>query len=81
MHLHNFNNPFFQSKIIGRHCTTLVILIMAPFYCITSMGSFVFPVEINLDLELGNILYPYQGFLLGVTVVYFFLFNVLVFGI
>jgi hypothetical protein len=45
------------------------------------MGSFVFPVEINLDLELGNILYPYQRFLLGITVVYIFLFNVLVFGI
>lgn len=38
MHLNNFNNPFFQSKII-------VIMIMAPFYCITSMGSFVWPVH------------------------------------
>lgn len=38
MHLSNFNNPFFQSKII-------VIMIMAPFYCITSMGSFIFPVH------------------------------------
>ena len=39
MHLINFNNPFFQSKII-------VILIMAPFYCVTSMGSFIWPVTI-----------------------------------
>lgn len=45
MHLHNFNNPFFQSKIIGKCILQLVILIMAPFYCITSMGSFVFPVS------------------------------------
>lgn len=26
----------------------LVILIMAPFYCLTSMGSFVFPVSYQL---------------------------------
>ena len=36
-HLQNFNNPFFQSKII-------IIMIMAPFYCVTSMGSFIWPV-------------------------------------
>jgi hypothetical protein len=41
MHLNNFNNPFFQSKII-------VIMIMAPFYCITSMGAFIFPVFLLL---------------------------------
>ena len=49
MHLINFNNPFFQSKII-------VIMIMAPFYCVTSMGSFIWPVPAPIFRPLRHIL-------------------------
>lgn len=55
MHLNNFNNPFLQSKII-------VIMIMAPFYCVTSMGSFVFPVTPSYSETLA-LLHSHSRFL------------------
>jgi hypothetical protein len=45
LHLCHFNNPYFQSKIISiEPLTQPVILLMAPFYCITSMSSIIWPV-------------------------------------
>jgi hypothetical protein len=44
-HLHNFNRPMFQSKIIGiDHIIEIVILMMAPFYGINSLVSMEYPV-------------------------------------
>lgn len=40
MHYINFNNPYFQSKIISIFENNLVILLMPPIYAITSTLSF-----------------------------------------